>query len=718
MDGRMRFALRRFRNAVVASGLLSRHELRAFERAMPRAARPGDAAALARSLIEAGRLSDYQASEIAAGRGGGLLLGNYAIVSPLGAGGMGRVFKAWHRRMGRTVALKTLADQNSADAEIIERFRREVRLAAQLAHPNIVAAYDADEAGGICFLVMEYVEGPNLSELVRRHGPLPVESATRYLLDAAHGLAHAHARGFVHRDVKPSNLVLAPDDTVKVLDLGLARGGLSSGGQPAAGGELTRAGDVVGTVEYMAPEQARETRLADHRADIYGLGSTLYRLLTGELMYRGDSPLALVAAHREQPIPALRKARGDVPRGLDAAYQKMVAKDPAERFQNMHEVITALSKPPARRRGKPNAATASGFSAEHARGPAATAERPLSRAESLSGDDLLIVSPSAEISGRATGTAVQPVPSKAADRPRWQWLVVGGLLTVAMAAMLVSRRPETAPVDQGDRPERNAVVLPDELSRQWASYLQIPAMVSNSVGMRLVLIPPGSFVAPSQPGTRTGQVASAFYCGAHEVTVGEFRRFVDETGYRTTAERDAASGSRPHSGTLPTSLASSWRHPAALPQGDRHPVVELTPADADAFCGWLSGREQARYRLPTDDEWEHACRAGGRAAWWFGDDPSFVERFAWYGRAAQRRTHLVGLLEPNPFGLHDLLGNAAEWCRASEATDSQSAGSVSLRGGAWSSADAQELSTSGKTLMPAGGHSTASGFRVVLEITD
>lgn len=718
----MAFALRRFRKALVASGLISRDELARFERSLPPPARPRDVAALTRSLVEADRLSDYQAAEIAAGRGRRLLLGNYAILAPLGAGGMGQVFKAWHRRMKRVVALKMLADQHTADAETVERFRREAQLAAQLAHPNIVTAYDADEADGVCFLVMEYVEGPNLSELVRRQGPLPVETAKRYLLDAAHGLAHAHERGFVHRDIKPSNLVLAPNGMVKVLDLGLARAC-----QPSAEGELTRAGDVVGTVEYMAPEQARETRMADHRADIYSLGSTLYRLLTGELMYRGDTPLEFVAAHREQPVPSLRTARDDIPRSLDATYRRMVAKDPADRFQTMREVIEALSKaPPSRRSSRVALAAGSDSGNAHALGSsadwpasAALADNPPSGGADFSGDDLQIVSSFGDVACGAGGTADRPAPFSRSPGLRRRWVIGAGLLTAAVALKWATRgqlgdSPHVEPAQEAQRVpgQTGATASPVELARQWANYLHVPAAVSNSLGMRLVLIPPGGFIGESPAGPRRGVARQAFYLGAHEVTVADFRQFVDETGYRTAAERPEERDIGVMSGKRSFRTASSWRRPASLAQGDRHPVVELTIEDAEAFCRWLSEREQARYRLPTEDEWEHACRASSRTAWWFGENPSLAGRYAWFGAVAQRRTHLVGLLEPNPFGLHDMLGNAAEWCRAADPADANAA----LRGGAWSSADAQQLRASARTFAPPSGRTTSSGFRVVLDV--
>lgn len=701
------FALRRYRKQLVASGLFSAAELRAFERALPRGARPRAAEALADALVAAGKLTAYQSAELAAGRGRALTLGNYLLLDTLGAGGMGRVFKARHQRLQRIVALKTLNEQSAADHELIERFRREAWAVAQLAHPNIVAAHDADEADGVHFLVMEYVEGPNLSDLVRRRGPLPIEEAVRYTLDAARGLAYAHAQGFVHRDVKPSNLVLDAGGAVKLLDLGLAR---AVG--PAPAGELTLAGDVVGTAEYMAPEQAFDTHSVDARADIYGLGATLYRLVTGELMYRAETPLRLIAAHREQPIPMMSTMRDDVPRWLETLYKKMVAKEPADRPQTMDEVVAALEKarPTPRRRARP-----------------ADVEDSLSGVPdfieaSASGDDLVIVGDikqSPLSNALAAGSVVEPSLSQ----PRFPPLaaLVALAAAIGMIVLLSWREsPGVAAPSRQPRPAASADAT-QALVAQWARYLGVAKTETNSLGMRLALIPPGEFVHVNDGAGEAGPVAvhRALYLGVHEVTVAQFRTFVEQTGYQTAAEQSSA--------------ANSWRRPAGLTQSDRHPVVEIAPIDAQAFCNWLSQRESAIYRLPTEDEWEHACRAGYQGAWWFGDFPTQLGRYAWYAEHGQRRTHQVGLLEPNPFGLHDLLGNAAEWCaREGSAFRVQGSGFRDgadgldvpaevadhvLRGGSWAESDPMQLSIAARGQFPAGSHSASTGFRVVREVS-
>ncbi len=273
-----------------------------------------------------------------------LVLGSYEILDEIGAGGMGQVYKARHREMNREVALKTLKGSLPATDDSTQRFQREVQVAARLVHPNVVVAHDAGEADGVRYLVMEFVEGQDLNSLVRESGPLPVEEAVDCILQAAEGLKYAHQRGIIHRDVKPGNLLLDDEGVVKVLDLGLARFNDPDDGQePDDADPLTSAGMVMGTADYMAPEQASETRTADERADIYSLGCTLHFLLTGKRVFPEKTVWQTLSSHLDKPIPSLCELRADVPQTLDDAFQKMLAKKTAERFQTMQEVIDSLS---------------------------------------------------------------------------------------------------------------------------------------------------------------------------------------------------------------------------------------------------------------------------------------------------------------------------------------------------------------------------------------
>jgi hypothetical protein len=276
-------------------------------------------------------------------------LGQYELLEELGAGGMGRVYKARHRLMDRVVALKVLRGRWLGRPGTVSRFRQEIRALARLDHPHIVRAHDADQAGGQHFLVMEYVEGTDLARRVRERGPLPVAEACACVRQAATGLQHAHDHGLIHRDVKPANLIQTADGQVKLLDLGVA----------LFAADVPEADLVVGTADYMAPEQWQPMGSLDGRADVYGLGCTLYCLLTGRPPFEGPEYVTREQkrqAHEGEPPPSVRSLRPDVPAGLAAVLDRMLAKDPAARYASPGEVADALrpftapAGPPRRRK--------------------------------------------------------------------------------------------------------------------------------------------------------------------------------------------------------------------------------------------------------------------------------------------------------------------------------------------------------------------------------
>ncbi len=274
-------------------------------------------------------------------------LGPYEVIEKLGEGGMGAVYKAVHPKLKRTVAIKVLPARRMKSAAALARFEREMAAVGALNHPNIVTAHDAGEDAGMHYLVMEYVDGLDLATLVRRVGPLEPADACEIVRQAARGLAEAAARGIVHRDVKPSNLMLSRAATegavslVKILDFGLARLSPLHGD----GDELTTSGLIMGTLKYMAPEQCSQSHEVDARADVYSLGATLYKLLCGSSPYsdeRFNSPLALLAALGGEAPPALATRRADVPPRLAAIVHRMMAKNPAERYATPGAVVEAL----------------------------------------------------------------------------------------------------------------------------------------------------------------------------------------------------------------------------------------------------------------------------------------------------------------------------------------------------------------------------------------
>ncbi|QEG40378.1 protein kinase domain-containing protein [Roseimaritima ulvae] len=261
-------------------------------------------------------------------------IAGYRIERLIGSGGMGRVYLAVHGPMERTVALKTLSADRMGSEKSISRFYSEVRAAGRLLHPNIVTAFDAGEAEGIHFLAMEFVDGPTLSTVVAESGPLSVSVAVDILQQAATGLLYAHQASIVHRDIKPGNLMRAPNNVVKLVDLGLATVGADVRDQ-------LDSGRLIGTVEYMAPEQLDQADRADARSDIYALGATFYFLLTGSTPYEGPL-LEQIRGHREGPVPDLCAVRHDVDVRLDHVLRRMMAKRPQDRYASLAELLEDL----------------------------------------------------------------------------------------------------------------------------------------------------------------------------------------------------------------------------------------------------------------------------------------------------------------------------------------------------------------------------------------
>jgi serine/threonine protein kinase len=351
--------------------------------------RHADPRALGQELVRYGWLTWYQAEQIVAGNGAELVLGPYRLLEPLGEGGMGQVFKALQQRLNRIVALKVIRqDLLSKDQEVLRRFQREARTAAQLSHPNVVIVYDADQVGDRHFIAMEYVEGTDLSRLVKHRGPLAVAQACDFIRQAALGLQHAHESGMVHRDIKPSNLFatllkpkgasgiyplpslagpppeaeqtvsggtpesvklcseLATGAVIKILDMGIARLA-EPDDRTESNHSLTREGALMGTPDYIAPEQARNARAADIRSDLYSLGCTFYFLLTGQPPFPSGSMVEKLMMHQmEEPQP-VEELRPDVPVEVRAVLHKLMAKHAEDRYQTPGELVDALTAPAA-----------------------------------------------------------------------------------------------------------------------------------------------------------------------------------------------------------------------------------------------------------------------------------------------------------------------------------------------------------------------------------
>lgn len=325
------------------SGLLQERQCKELRSKVLEGTYPIDSRQLAQRLVKDRLLTEYQARRLLSNKPQGLVVGRYIIMDRLGSGSMGRVYKAHHQLMDRVVALKIIAPEIVSNKRIVARFEREMRLVGRLDHPNVVRAFDADQFGEQLFIVMEYVPGRSLGQIFRTDGVLAPVDVANYGMQAAYGLAHAHDQGVVHRDVKPSNLLLSDTKQVKVLDLGL--GVLMEADEES--NFATADGIAVGTIDYMSPEQACGKEV-DGRSDVFSLGCTMYHLITGKLPYPGDSPIDRLGRRLGGDSVPIREVRPDVPEGLVKVLEVMMASKPSDRYQKAGEAgqaLQALLKP-------------------------------------------------------------------------------------------------------------------------------------------------------------------------------------------------------------------------------------------------------------------------------------------------------------------------------------------------------------------------------------
>ena len=290
-------------------------------------------------LVREGFLTRFQAEKLMTGRWRGFVIaGKYRLLDRLGVGGMGAVYLCEHVAMGRRVALKVLPLTQAHDPVSLQRFYREARAVARLDHPNIVRAHDLDCEGNVHFLVLEYIDGCNLHDFVRRNGPMAPARAAHYLRQATMGLQHAHEQGLVHRDIKPSNLLLDRVGVVKMLDLGLAR---FFGEDNSPFVKEFEQGFVIGTADYLAPEQAVDSQV-DIRADLYSIGCTMYYLLTGQSPFSGGSSAQKMMWHQVRMAKPISAFRSDVPDALQGILARLMAKERERRYQTPAELVDAL----------------------------------------------------------------------------------------------------------------------------------------------------------------------------------------------------------------------------------------------------------------------------------------------------------------------------------------------------------------------------------------
>ncbi len=327
-----------------------------------------DAGECATHLVEAGLLTHWQAHKLLEGRHRGFQLGKYKLLGHLGSGGMSSVYLAEHTLMHRLAAVKVLPQHRLSDASYVARFHLEGQSTAALDHPNIVRVYDLDSDGKIHYLVMEYIEGRDLEAIVAENGPMDPVTAADYVAQAAVGLEHAHQTGLVHRDVKPANLLVDPQGVVKILDMGLAK----FAGARSAAAALVNDEQVLGTADFVAPEQTVNSNTVDCRADIYSLGCTLYFLLSGHPPFPFGNALQRMAAHQHNTPPSIALDRPETPAELVAICERMMAKSPADRYASVgdvHAVLTAWLASGSGALARNRSLAAAGHGSTHGGGP-------------------------------------------------------------------------------------------------------------------------------------------------------------------------------------------------------------------------------------------------------------------------------------------------------------------------------------------------------------
>lgn len=333
-------SLEEYADLLRRSGLVERAELERIFAEQNVASSSGDKALaeLIRRLLDEKLITSWQHAHLMEGRIKGFFLGKYKLLNMIGAGGMSTVYLAEHVMMRRRVAVKVLTE-GQVDRTTLERFRRECRAVASLDHRNIVRAHDFDSDGKFHYLVMEYVKGATLEALIDREGPLHFKLAADYMRQASEGLAHAHAHGMIHRDIKPSNLLLSQQGTVKILDLGVAKIGHLEHTRLTVDSNQ----NLLGTVDFLAPEQALSCHEVDPRADLYSMGCTLFYLLTGNPPFANGSQAQKLLSHQIHPIPDLRKKRPGIPETLALICEKLLSKRPEDRHATAADLNEALS---------------------------------------------------------------------------------------------------------------------------------------------------------------------------------------------------------------------------------------------------------------------------------------------------------------------------------------------------------------------------------------
>ncbi len=616
--------------------------------------------------------------------------GRYRVRKQLGGGGMGAVYLVENTELKREEALKVPHFGVGDDSAMRERFLREARAAAQLDHANLCPVYDVGTINGICFLTMRYLKGKLLSDYT---GKLqPPRKAVEITAKLAQALESAHAKGVIHRDLKPNNVMMCAGVGPVVMDFGLAKQTKSEEQN------LTQAGTTLGTPSYMPPEQVKgELDRMGPASDVYSLGVILFEMLTGRLPFKAPTAAEVYGLILHTNAPAPSWLRPGLDPALDAICAKAMAKTPEGRYSSMKAFAAALidflkTTPAGEGAGNLTpmvaapadifqAATVAPNQAARRHGPRGKTTQRGSKAPSSIRKPASThrANPQISVSGaeKKEGRSLAGVLGLLA----LILLMLGGAGGVGYLVYTVSQR-QAAPSVNG---EAAATPVTEEKGKD---------EITNTIGMKLKRIKAGKFLMGS-PNNEEGredvegprhevEITKAFYMGVYPVTRGQFAAFVKAADYQTEGETDGEGGYGLNTVTAKWEQKPeyTWRQ-TGFTQTDDHPVVEVSWNDATAFCAWLSKKEGKAYELPTEAEWEYACRAGTKTRFWCGDedaslkgnvniaDASFKEKMD--SEATRNLTCVrwddgyaftspIGSFKANPWGLYDMHGNVWQWC--------------------------------------------------------
>ena len=573
-----------------------------------------------KDLIESKLLTKFQAEQIIAGKGESLAFGKYIIQEKLGAGGMGQVYKAYHPEAAKLVAIKVILPQGKFDTESVKRFEREVKASEKLVHPNIIAVLDSGSSKGSLFMVMELIEGKDLFELINEKGKLAIKEAVAYIIQAARALEHAHANGVIHRDVKPANLIADSQGLLKIVDMGLAK--IQAGENEDKISMLTTNTAIMGSADFMSPEQTVSTKNVDTRTDIYSLGASFYFLLTAKVMYPQKATFSKLISHRQAPISSLKFMRPDVSQKLDDIYTKMVAKKVEDRYQSMTKLILdleALEKESTTQNLLKQDAVLNPFQ--------------VNGVNFLDLDDISI-----KPKKSAGIFANKKIAMFCASL-----FVVVGLLVILFIPKNTMVKNDLNNTDDAQEAFleppfdfNQAQEAQQALAKTLGLAVETTVDLGRGVNLAMILIPQGKFMMGSpfsEPGHKSDEaqhqvvLSRPYFIGKNEVTQEQWEAVMGDNPSQT--------------------------------KGAKLPVTNISWNDCQNFISKLNAKTESNYRLPTEAEWEYACRSGSKSAYSVGD--KITKNDANYENA-KGGAKPVGSYKPNAFGLYDMHGNVWEFC--------------------------------------------------------